>query len=71
MLNWLKKKCTRRLTLLERIPIKSETESACLYIDHSYGLMSKENKNKLESEANAWIYAWRKVEEDNKHCNKY
>jgi len=45
-------------------PTQVEIASACLYYDHSYGLMDDDQRKKLEQDAAEWFRAWRKVRED-------
>jgi len=45
-------------------PMQAEIESACLYYDHSYGLMDDDQRKKLEQDAAEWLIAWRKARED-------
>ena len=45
-------------------PMQAEIESACLYYDHSYGLMGEDQRKQLERDAAEWSSAWRKVHED-------
>jgi hypothetical protein len=45
-------------------PTQAEIASACLYYDHSYGLMGDDQRKKLEQDAAEWFSAWRKARED-------
>lgn len=42
-------------------PNQREIIEACLFYDHSYGLMDKKQKELLEFEAKEWLHAWRKA----------
>lgn len=58
-------------SLFERNPTPGEISSACLYMDHSFGLMLPNDRIRFASEAAEWLYAWRKVQEDTKrHANR-
>lgn len=70
MFAWLKRKYGRKTCLLEREPTQGEINSACLYMDHSFGLMDKKQQERLAWEAAEWLYAWHKVEEDNHRLSK-
>jgi len=66
-MNWLKRwrgHKVRSDALLERSPTEAEIASACLYYDHSFGLMDAEQRRRLAWEAAEWLHSWRKVQED-------
>jgi len=54
----------RPASLLERTPTQAEINSACLYRNHSFGLMDDDGRKRLAWEAAEWLHAWRKVAED-------
>jgi hypothetical protein len=54
----------RHVSLLERKPTQAEINSACMYMDHSFGLMDEERRKTLSFEACEWLNAWHKVNED-------
>jgi len=56
----------RKGKLMEREPTNDEIHSACLYYDHSYGLMDASKREHLQFVAKEWLRSWQKVEEDNR-----
>jgi hypothetical protein len=64
---WFRHK-VRMISLLGRAPTDAEIASACLYYDHSFGLMDADKRKQIAWEAAEWMYVWRKVAEDN--CSK-
>lgn len=45
-------------------PSEAEIDSACLSIDHSFGLMDIELQNRMRFEAREWLHAWGKEIQD-------
>lgn len=60
----------KSIALLERRPTSVETDSACMYIRHDYGLMGPIERQELRSKATEWLRAWRKVQEDNERSKE-
>lgn len=46
-----------------REPTQREVDEACMNYDHSFGLMSIADANKLRFSAREWLRAWQKVED--------
>lgn len=70
MFAWLKRWYKRKACssyLLERDPTDKEIASACMYYDHSYGLMDEDERKRIVWMATEWLHSWKKVEED---CHK-
>ena len=45
-------------------PSAAEIDSACLSMDHSFGLMDVELQNRMRFEAKEWLHAWGKEIQD-------
>ena len=45
-------------------PSAAEIDSACLSMNHSFGLMDIELKNRMRFEAKEWLHAWGKEIQD-------
>ena len=45
-------------------PSKEEIDSACLSMNHGFGLMDIELKNRMRFEAKEWLHAWGKEIQD-------
>lgn len=41
-------------------PTKEQIDGACFSFYHGFGLMSKEEQDKLRFQAKEWFHAWRK-----------
>ena len=45
-------------------PSAAEIDSACLSMNHSFGLMDVELKNRMRFQAKEWLHAWGKEVQD-------
>ena len=50
-----------RAALIEAEPTDEQVDDACLSYAHDYGLMSREDREKLSWQAKWWLHAWRKT----------
>jgi hypothetical protein len=50
-----------RAALLEDEPTVEQVNDACLSYAHDYGLMNREDREKLSWQAKWWLHAWRKT----------
>lgn len=62
---WMKRRYAVASTaLLERDPTAAEAASACMYFRHDFGLLPSHERKELMFEAELWLIAWKKVNED-------
>lgn len=50
------------MTLKENMfkPTKEQIDSVCMSYNHSFGLLEKEEQDRLRFQAKEWLYAWYK-----------
>ncbi len=64
-LSW-RRAAARPVGLLERAPTQDEINSACLYMNHAFGLIDEARRKPRRFAAAEWLHAWRKVDEDSR-----